>query len=141
MTFSAAFYQGTRTGLPGLYNRLVRWLDRGEFSHCELVFGDGISASASFMDHGVRFKQIGYTSGEWHFVDLPAQLEPEARQWFEARSGTPYDVWGNLRFLFGFLRESDGKWFCSEAIAAALGLHDPWRYGPNGLFSILKELD
>ena len=54
MTFSAAFYQGTRPGLPGLYNRLVRWLDRGEFSHCELVFGDGMSASASFMDHGVR---------------------------------------------------------------------------------------
>ena len=140
--FRIAVYKGTRPGVAGLYNRLGRWLDHGPYSHCELVFSDGMSASASFMDHGVRIKFIGYTSVDcWDFVDLPEQYELDARRWFMKHHGAEYDVMGNINAMFGFVPHSPDKWFCSEAIAASLNLTDPWRYKPNGLAAVLKELD
>jgi hypothetical protein len=136
-----AFYKGTRPGIAGLYNRLTRWLDHGPYSHCELVFGDGESASASFMDGGVRFKRIGYSSGQWDFVPIPLRYELAARVWFTLHQGAAYDLMGNLNALLGFVPDSTDKWFCSEAIAAALQLTEPWRYKPNGLAAVLKELE
>jgi hypothetical protein len=139
--FRAAFYRGTRPGLAGLYNRLGRWLDHGPYSHAELIFGNGMSGSASFMDHGVRIKYIGYTSGDWDFVTLPDWMEYAAQSWFIDHRGARYDLMGNLNAAFGFVPHSRDKWFCSEAIAEALGLRDSWRYKPNGLRAVLKELD
>ncbi len=78
----AAFYKATRPGLQGIYSRAVRWIDRGPYSHAELVFSDGLSASASWMDGGVRFKRIDYDPERWDFVTLPDSLEPQARAWF-----------------------------------------------------------
>ena len=142
MTFRIAFYKGTRPGIEGLYNRLGRWLDHGPYSHCELIFSDGVSASASYMDGGVRIKYIGYTSVNcWDFVDLPTQYEADARKWFMAHHGQKYDVMGNINAMFGFVPHSHDKWFCSEAIAESLGLNESWRYKPNGLMAVLKELD
>ena len=140
--FRIAFFKGTRPGLEGVYNRLGRLLDHGPYSHAELVFSDGMSGSASLMDGGVRIKYIGYSSvGNWDFVDIPARYELAARCWFIANHGKPYDIMGNINALFGFVSHSTDKWFCSEAIAAALGLTDPWRYKPNGLAAVLKELE
>jgi hypothetical protein len=140
MAFRIAFYRGTRPGIAGLYNRLGRWLDHGPYSHAELVFSDGMSGSASYMDHGVRIKYIGYTSGDWDFVEIPARFELVARNWFIGERGKKYDLMGNINAAFGFVPHSRDKWFCSEAIAAALGLNEAWRFKPNGLRAILKEL-
>lgn len=140
MTFKAAFYKGTRPGIGGLYNRLGRWLDHGPYSHCELVFSNGMSGSASFMDGGVRIKYIGYTSGDWDFIDLPANREAEAHRWFIEHRGAKYDLLGNINAAFGFVQHSADKFFCSESMAAALGLTDAWRYKPNGLCAVMKEL-
>ncbi len=140
MAFRAVFYRGTRPGLAGLYNRLVRIIDHGQYSHCELIFSDGLAASASFLDSGVRFKRIDFSPGRWDFIDLNPAKETTARQWFTDHNGQPYDLRGNLRFVFGVVPESKKKWFCSEAVAAALGMDDPWRYGPNGLAVILKGI-
>lgn len=138
--FRAAFYSGTRPGIAGLYNRLGRWLDHGRFSHCEMQFSDGLSASSSFMDGGVRFKQIGYSSvGNWEFVELPSHLELMARCWFVEHEGAGYDVMGNLNALLGFVPHTSNKWFCSEAMAEALGFSDSWRLKPNGLYARLTE--
>lgn len=141
MNFRAAFYKGTRPGLSGWFNRLGRFIDNGPYSHCELVFSNGMSGSASFADGGVRLKYIGYTSKDcWDFVDLPHNLEPEAHRWFINHRGAKYDLRGNIQAAFGWVRESPDKWFCSEAMAAALGLDEAWRFKPNGLRAILKEL-
>lgn len=135
-----AFYKGTRPGAAGLYNRLGRWLDHGPYSHAELIMSDGMSASSSFMDRGVRIKYIGYTSGNWDFVAIPDRFEAGARAWFLEHNGDPYDLLGNVNAAFGFVPHSINKWFCSESIASSLKLMDPWRYKPNGLFAVLKEL-
>lgn len=140
MGFRAAFYKGTRPGVAGVYNRGVRWVDRGPYSHCELVFSDGMAASASWMDGGVRFKRIDFDPEHWDFIDLPQEKEAAARQWFEKHKGEKYDLAGNIHFVLGPVPDARSKWFCSEAAMAALGFTDPWRYGPNGSANILRDM-
>lgn len=140
MTFQAAFYKGTRPGFQGLYSRGVRLVDGGPYSHCELIFSDGLSASASFTDGGVRFKRIEYAPDRWDIVTLPAHLEYQARRWFEWHQGDRYDLQGNFKFLAWFLPEDLNAYFCSEAIAAALSIDEPYRLGPNGLAVLVRYL-
>jgi hypothetical protein len=97
-----------------------------------------MAASASWTDGGVRFKEITFDQERWDFIELDPVKEAAARQWFIEHEGEPYDLRGNLRFLVGVVRESKNGWFCSEAVAASLGMVDAWRYGPNGLANILK---
>lgn len=135
-----AFYRGTHPGLPGIYNRLVRWFMHGPYSHCELVFSDGVSASSSYMDGGVRFKSISYSSTEWDFIDLPGYDEDYARQWFDKNRGAKYDLMGNLGFVFRPITGEKGEWFCSESVAAALGIPESWRFDPNALHAALTHI-
>jgi len=132
-----ALYKATHAGLPGLYNRFVRWWDQGQYSHCEIIFSDGLSASSSYMDKGIRFKEIIYDSANWDFIEIPDSYESAARAWFDSHVGQGYDLIGNIRFAFGFLKCPEDKWFCSESIGAALGIVDPWRLSPNGIAPIL----
>ena len=134
-----AFYKGTRPGINGVYNRGVRWWTHGDYSHCELIFADSISASASFMDGGVRFKQIDFDPLHWDFIEVDAD-EGFARAWFTKHEHDKYDLMGNVRFVVPALDNDKDKWFCSEAIAAALGINEPWRFDPNTLYAFLSSL-
>jgi hypothetical protein len=145
--FCAAFYKGTHVGMPGVYNRLVRWWTRSPYSHVELIFFDDGSgdvcqaASSSYMDGGVRFKWFAFDPALWDFVDLPDSLAVPAIQWFDAHEGQGYDLLGNLHFVFGPVGGDKAKWFCSEAVAAALGIPDPSRFDPGTLYAALKFLN
>ena len=132
-----ALYKATRPDWQGLYSRAARFVDRGPYSHAELVFGCGMSASASFIDGGVRLKRIDFDPAHWDFVDVPGD-ESAALAWFIEHEGASYDLIGNLSFLCPLVPHSKRKWFCSEAIAAALGIPEPWRLGPNGLAQVLR---
>lgn len=139
--FGMMFYKGTRPGIPGIYNRIVRAWDKGPFSHMEVVFSDGMAASSSFEDRGVRFKEIKFSNDRWEFVQLPTSLESMARQYFVDRAGkVKYDLLGNLHFIVGFISESKNKEFCSESGAASIGLQEPWRYTPNSLHRVVQRL-
>lgn len=138
--FKIAFYRGTRPGISGLYSRAVRLVTKSIYSHCELIFTDEIAASASFLDGGVRFKNIDFKDDNWDFIELPPSLEKKARNWFTAHDGQKYDLLGNLHFIFPLVDDNKQKWFCSEAIAAALNLKDGWRYDPGTLYSCLSHL-
>lgn len=140
----AAFYKGTRPGIPGLYNRLGRYLDgRGRYSHTELIFASRMSASSSFEDGGVRIKKIGYSSVDsWDFLSLPEHWEAEAHKWYSRHCGQPYDWVAQLKFGIGFLQVEDpSAWYCNESLLAALAVHigspRPHRHGPNGSYEIL----
>lgn len=138
--FCAAFYKGVRPGPAGLYNRLGRFLDRGPYSHCEMIFSKGISGSASYVDNGVRFKAIGYSSvGAWDFLPLPSELEGNAFAWMLQHEGLKYDILGNLRFATNFARDSSNKWFCSESIMAMSGFPEAYRFGPSGGATMLQH--
>lgn len=120
---------------------VTRWWDDGPYSHVELVFSDGTSASSSLSDGGVRFKQISYDSG-WDFYTVPDSFASEefARTWFQTHNGCKYDILGNFGFVLRRGTQGKREWFCSEAIAASLGISDPWRLTPNGLAAVVKSV-
>lgn len=135
-----AFYKGNRDGYLGLYSRLGRRLDHGPYSHSEMIFSNGLSASASLEDKGVRFKHIRYSNPHrWDFLPIPdpdGDLEAYAYDWYTEHEGDKYDILGNIRFLIGFVRHSPDERFCSESNLEALKFPEPFRYGPSGAASI-----
>lgn len=136
--FAVAFYKGTRPGFQGLYNILVRWWTRSPYTHCEMIFSDGLSASSSFLDGGVRFKEITYNPEHWDIVELPSELEQSARNWFIQHEGDSYDVIGNIGFVVGSVDDSKRKWFCSEVIMAALGVTEPGKFSPSTAMPVAR---
>lgn len=135
MAFKIAF----RKRSDKLFARLIQWWERGPYSHCELVFSDGATASATVADNGVYIGRKQMSAENWDFIELPAHLEPAARAWFEAHEDKAYDYLGDISFVLDFIPASRDKWFCSRACADALGLYEPWRYGPNTLAAILRS--
>lgn len=135
-----AFYKGTRPGLAGIYSYGVRFITKSIYSHCEVIFSDGMSASSSFSDGGVRFKEIEYEPERWDIIELPSANEDAVRKWFKDHEHAKYDLLGNLHFIFGFIGNSNGKWFCSEAIAEALDIPNAWRFDPGTLHAAVSAL-
>lgn len=136
-----AFYKGTRSGLQGLFNILVRWWTCGPYSHCELIiseFPDGavLCGSASQIDGGVRLKRMVLDPTRWDVLYLPRGEEERALEWFEQRLGHRYDYFGLIGFLARPIKGSGKRWFCSEAVAAAVGMVEPWRFCPNTLAAL-----
>ena len=140
MAFRAAFYKKRRPGLAMIYSVAVQLWTRSPYSHCELIFSDGTSASSSFIDRGVRFKNIDYDSDHWDFIDLPDDLEQDARNWFVRHEHLPYDILGNITFIISPVNGSKNKWFCSEACLASLGVENPGRFSPGQAHAILTEV-
>lgn len=142
MTFRAYFYKGTRPELlAGAFNRAVRLIDDGKYSHMEIEFSDGWSFSSSFMDGGVRKKRISYDLSRWDYIDLPEEWEESVRWKAEARilRGTHYDVAGIFWQAISFPRQHDDKDSCSEFCFSILGMEqEAWRITPNGGHAILR---
>lgn len=131
-----AFYKGK----GNIYNKLIRFWDGGIYSHCELVFSDGMSVSASYTDgKQVRMKAITYDPAKWDFVELSDRLEDNVRHFFEQTKGKDYDLIGQIRFLISPLKGSKSGYWCSEWIAHALGMRDSWRHSPNSLYAVLAS--
>lgn len=133
-----AFYKGRKR----LFNRVVSWWLRGPYSHCELVIGeqDGLSvcASSSFMDEGVRIKHMTLDQEHWDLIEVGG--EPiKAQFWLMQHYDQPYDVIGLAGFIFRRVRQNNGKWFCSEAVASMLGMDDAWRFDPCSLHAALTR--
>lgn len=140
-TIKVYFYKAIRPGLAGIYSHGVRLVTKSIYSHCEIQFTDGWSASASYIDGGVRYKKIDYDSEHWDCIELPAKMfEANARKWFDIHEGQPYDLLGNLHFLISVVGDSNDDWFCSEAVGAALGLPNPWRFDPGSLYQVVTFL-
>lgn len=128
-----AFYRGPApTLLRRIVHALICWRTGGPYSHVELVQWGYKGHSSSFLDGGVRVKHINFGTGRWDLVEVPGD-EEKAIRWFEEHMGQPYDWFG----LFGWVlpwRVSTRKWwFCSEAVAEAMGLAKSWRISPNDL--------
>jgi hypothetical protein len=134
----AAFFKGRHKGWRGLFGVTIWHWTRSDYSHCELQFSDGMCASALWSEGGVRYKFMELDPAEWDFIDLPNAMEPAAKLWFDQHVGKSYDFLGDLHFVIGTVAASRDKWFCSRAVADALGIEDGWRYYPGILYSTLK---
>ena len=139
----AAFYKGHSTGLAGLFDIADHLWMEGDYSHCELIFSDGRSASSVLSD-GVRFtkpSEIDFSDKtRWDVIDLPGVSETYALAWFTKHQGEPYDILGDLHFVLGLIQHEDSHKFCSFACGAACGFEQAWRFDPNILYVVLKRL-
>lgn len=127
-----AFYKGPAADKWHQFaHKLICWFTDSPYSHVELVI-NGTCCSASPRDGGVRMKNIDLTSGKWDVVTITGD-EADAWEWFCEHAGQEYDYAGVLRFVIPFLPNRSKQWFCSEAVAAALGLAEPDLWTPQML--------
>ena len=135
-----ASYKGTRPGLAGLFNIAVRWWLGGKYSHTELVFSDGVSASSSWLDGGVRYRLITFDPAKWDLIEIDGD-EQAARQWFKDHAGDGFDIVGLFGFVWRRSTQNRARWFCSESVAASLGFLEPHRFDPCSLPCVFKRVD
>lgn len=123
--------------------RYGNWQDKSiaiasisKYSHCEIVFSDGICASASSRDGGVRFKRI-ILDDHWDVFHLNTDIdENKIKYWFSLHEDNLYDWPGAIASVIGINLSTENKKYCSFACAAVLGLEST--VTPGGLFSDLK---
>ena len=140
-----AFYKGTHQGLPGLFNRAVRWWTRGPYSHTEAVFeqnadGTYLCASSSKLDGGVRFKSIDISGPNWDVFEIAIADPAASKQWFTDHVGCQYDVLGLLGFVIRRVEDDRNKYFCSEAVATSIGVPEAWRFDPNTFAAAIRRV-
>lgn len=133
-----AFYKGRTRA----FDRAVQWWESGPYSHCELVLADTgngahLCASSSMMDGGVRVKEIALAPERWDLLPVPWANADKALDWLDLHDGCGYDYLGLAGFVWRPYHGEAARYWCSEAVAAMLGLDDPWRYGVNGLAGAL----
>ena len=134
-----ALHHGPREGIWRLVSWFVRYWTRGPYDHCEIVFSDGLSASSSLSDKGVRFVRKEYDPARWHFIDLKGFDEGYAREWFEEHQGERFDILAMLAFVWRPHAGRDNEWCCSEACASALRFVEAWRLCPNTIAAVLRS--
>ncbi|MBT0666349.1 hypothetical protein KI809_18735 [Geobacter pelophilus] len=141
-----AFYKGKRSGWRGFWDRVIRTVSAGPYSHCELVFGpDPLLWASSIAAIGVHCDHNGEPDpAEWDVIYI--DCEPDAVIDFLCQEVcSPYDWFGVIRFALPGFKESPKKWFCSEICAAALQVAGilpqnikPHTLSPTGLYYALN---
>ena len=147
MTVTLAFYKGRgKTRSHRFQDAVIRLRTGGKYSHVELIAGHAdldahaLCLSASGRDDGVREKRIFLKSESWDLVQI--DIDPAGPvDFIKQRIGARYDYTGLLlsQALSLGIHE-DLLWFCSEIVAAALGLPKPERFSPQFLFDVLVSL-
>lgn len=134
-----AFYRGDGS----LVDHAIRWWQRGPYSHVEAVLsdnGDGtFECASSVRGTGVRIASIALPVAEWDLIDMPADAA-SVRAWFVAHVGASYDWLGIFGFVVRPVVAKHNHYFCSEAVASALGISEPWRLDSNGLADLLRAM-
>lgn len=88
---------------------------------------------------GVRFKRIALDPVHWDLVRVRCDPASAAR-WFRGHEGELYDWQLVLGFVSWLIPQKSQRWTCSEAVAAALGIHEDgtWRLDPCDLHMVAQ---
>lgn len=104
----------------GPLSRLIRFFTWSEFSHVDVVLSSDFLLGAQWdgvkvrpPDYQAFSKTVRYT------ITLNAEVEQEVMAFLYAQLGKPYDKVAIFSFPFRKDWQDDGKWFCSELVAAA----------------------
>ena len=124
------------------FARVVTSLRGGDSAHCEVAWAwDGAlhrCVSSSWLDGGVRRKDIEMPPEKWRIYELPAAIAPQL--WYERHAGAGYDVLGLLGILWPRVGHRRHRWFCSEVLAAIIGLPQPQLYDLRTAESVCAKL-
>ena len=122
------------------FARAVTWLRGGDSAHCEAVSkwrGDfNTCTSASFMDDGVRQKQMPLPADKWRIYEIEGIDAKDVDEWFKKHRGKKYDVLGLVGFIWRRVEGSVRRFFCSEVVADIMGLPEPHLYDLRTLESV-----
>lgn len=122
-------------------NKLTRLWTRSKYSHCELVV-NGICYSSSFMDGGVRCKNINLYDGKWDLYPIPWANEDYILSFFARTLCSEYDWMGILGSqVFNRHCNNPNRYFCSEWSGDALGIPNPESYSPQTLLTMCLYLN
>lgn len=124
-----------------LMSRIIAWFQRSDASHCEIARGPYgktyVCLSSSMLDGGVRAKEIDLVPEKWRIYDVGGD-DLIASEWFSQHADDGYDWLWLLGFIWRPIRGRERRWGCSEACAAMLGLHEPWRYDVADLEALCR---
>lgn len=128
MSVTVGFYKGRHSG--HLFSWLLAWLDRTIYSHAVIVWAvldDGAAYVSEATIAGVRTHTRVWKPELWELVEVKAEAI-DVHRWWLSNEGRPYDAIGLLGFIARRIKGLRGAYWCSEAVAASLGLRDPWRF-------------
>jgi hypothetical protein len=136
-----AFYKATRPMPQGLFNMAIRFAMASKYSHCEAIFDNDVSkavscGSSSFIDGGVRIKDILLNPDHWDVLDVPCFDEARSRQWFFDHDGEPYCVRGLAAVILPVVGDNPGQLFCSEAILDSVDFHNAHKVDPGRFYDL-----
>lgn len=136
-----AFYKATRPMPQGLFNVTARGVTDSDYSHCEAIFGTDLSkpvpcGSSSFIDGGVRIKDIRLNPVHWDVLDVPCFDAEQSRQWFIEHDGDLYDVPGLASTVIPLIKDDPAKRICSEAILASVGFPNARKFDPGRMHDL-----
>jgi len=125
-----------------LLSRLVCFVQGGDSAHCETAWQwehhDHRCVSASWVDGGVRAKEIHMPPEKWRIYEIPGSSQV-VLAWAQANQLAPYDYLGLFGFVIRRIKGWRNAWFCSEVAAELLGLPDPHRYDLALLESVCQR--
>jgi len=102
-------------------DKIISFLTKSPYSHVEMVFSDGICASSSQREDGVRFKKINIYNGKWDVYEVKDIFcERLVRQWFVDNDGDKYDWTGAVGSWLGIDLYKEDRKFCSQSCAIVL---------------------
>lgn len=126
-------WTGTRIVQKGLY---------AQVTHTEAILAvhaDGTVdiGSATLRENRVRVKEhVRLNPRHWLIADVPQWDVDAAHDWFMEHYGERYDIRGAFASWTPIMWQRDNQWFCSESIAAAVGMKTPSLYGPSLLADV-----
>jgi hypothetical protein len=115
------------------------------YSHCEAIFGADLyrpvpCGSSSFIDGGVRIKDILLRQNHWDVLDVPCFDVNRSKQWFISHDGELYDVRGLASVILPVIKDNPDRRFCSEAILDSVGFPGAHKFDPGRMYDLCVYL-
>lgn len=129
-----ALYKGSGT----FFDKLIRFITRQPYSHCELQIR-GVCYQSQPRDGGVRQKVMELDPEKWDLVPLPEYNEADAITWFIKNEGKKYDWPGAITSVLPLHINIPSRYFCSEACQHMLGIKDPKSQKPQQLAKLFMK--
>jgi len=108
--------------------------------HCGIM--DGNHVIDATLATGVRktpFQEWRKQYDYFVIVDMPVKDGHDAIEFARKQLGKKYDPLGIISLVFRRNIENREKWFCSELVAASLGITQrTWRISPQFLWNLYK---
>ena len=138
-----AFYRGRHSGRIGPW--LLAWWQRCDWSHVAVLWqidaerGMALVSEAT-LAHGVQTHWRPWAPWMWDLWELAGISDEPVRLWWRQQEGSAYDWRGLLGFIIRRIKGRSRAYWCSEAVAASIGLHDAWRYDVALMASVAKHI-